>query len=293
MKKALYVIMIVAMAFAFAACGSGGSGDEGGSSGSPLAAVSAGDLNIEDFDWSVDEAKIDGEDCYALSLTNNSKYDLLGVQIDYELKSDVTDEQLSTFDGFMKEHSDYIDEGQTASEVMLRGDSVQLVPSGETVSDIPLVIGINDFTWTDIPSEEQFNLMEPKELLVGVIGSDDKLYLAYYDIADGDWKLDSETATLNEWPDIELANIVPKVEGHVFKSTEYDNINSMSLDVYGVGEDDFNAYVDKVKEAGFTEDPSEWESYYNAKDKDGNSISVDYNEYTKSFYISADGADKE
>ena len=288
-KKLLMIITCLCLLFALTACGSGSSSESSESSGGSQEGISKGDLNIEDFDWTVEEAKIQGYDCYALSLANNSKYDLLGVQIEYAPKADVTEEQLAIFDSFVKENADYIDEGQGVEDVILRGDRVQYVASGDSVENIPLAIGINDFTWTDIPNEEQFNLMEPRELMVAVIGSDDILYFAYCDLTDNSWKIDSETAKLNEWPDIEIANLIPKPEGYVFKSDDYDNINALDIDVYGVSEEEFSAYVDQVKELSFSSDTLEYDDYYSAEDKDGNSITLDYDDTTSSFNISAYG----
>lgn len=296
MKKIMIMALCVSMLVAFTACGSGGSGGEAeepsGNSGGGTTGLKTSDLNIEDFDWAVDEAKIEGTDCYVLTLTNNSKYDLLGVQIQYEPKDDVTEEQLSTFDGFMKEHEDYVDEGQTTADVMLRGDSKTYVAPGETASNVALAIGIGDYTWYDIPDEDQFELMEPEELAIGVI-KEDKLYIAYYDIPDQKWKIDAETADLNKWPEVKVASIVPKPDAKAFTSTSYNNIDTIDVDVYGASKEDFETYVDRLKEAGFTKDELKDDNYYSAEDEKGNSVTVDYNEHSQSYDINAYGADED
>ena len=296
MKRTIALMICLCTLLDFTACGSGSSGDSSDSGGSPkslFAAVSKDDLNIDDFDWEVEETKIQGYDCYALSLTNNSKYDLLGIEIDYKLKDEVTDDQLKTFDSFMEDHSDYIDEDQTSKDVMLRGDRVQYVASGDSVSNIPLAVGIGTYTWSDIPDEEQFNLMQPDELMVGVIGDDNKLYLAYYDIEDGSWKIDSETTELNKWSDMEIAKLIPKPEGHVFKTEEYENINSLDVDIYGVSEDDFKAYVEKLKEAGFTDISLDNEGYFSADNENGNRITANYDDISQSVDVSLSGESEE
>ncbi|MBQ6401912.1 MAG: hypothetical protein IJI20_06480 [Firmicutes bacterium] len=294
MKKIIIMLLCMGMILVFAACGgSGGSGGESeGGTGGSLTGLKASDLNIEDFDWEVDEAKIDGYDCYALTLTNNSKYDLLGVQIQYGPRDDVTEEQLSTFDGFLKEHEDYVRDGQTTADVMLRGDSKVYIAPGETASNVALAIGIGDYTWYDVPDENQFGLMEPEELSIGVIRGD-KLYLAYYDIPDAKWKIDTETVDLNKWPEASVAGIVPRPDGKVFTSQSYDNINSFDVDVYGVSQEDFESYVNEVKEAGFSKSDFDDDDYYSGEDEKGNSITVRYYKYSQSFNISASGTDED
>ena len=83
------------------------------------------------------------------------------------------------------------------------------------------------------------------------------------------------------------------MKGNTFTSESYNNINSLDVDVYGVTIEDFDAYVSKVKEAGFTKDELEHDGYFSADDEKGNSIIVNYNEYSDSFDISAYGADED
>ena len=142
----------------------------------------------------------------------------------------------------MKEHKDYIDEEESVKDVMLRGDSKKYIKPGETVSDVPLAIGIGDYTWGDVPDEDQFELMKPEELAVGIVDGD-KLYLAYYDIPDDKWKVDAQTADLNKWPKAEVGKLVPKVKGKTFISESFDDINSVDVEVYGATKEDFEAYV--------------------------------------------------
>ena len=288
MKKIVTAVVCIGMIVAFGACGGGDSGGSGGSAAPAAGGLTAKDMNIEDFEWDVDEAKIEGLDCYALTLTNNSKYDLLGAEIKYRPKADVTEEQLSVFDSFMEKHKDYANDGETTADVMLRGQRDELIPSGGTASNIPLAVGFGDYTWYDSPTEEEFELMEPVELTVLVIDKN-TAYVAYYDIPDDKWKIDTQTGELNTWPKIPIAKIVPKPEGHVYKAEAYENINSLNVYVYGVTQEDFDTYVAKAKEAGFTETDLSDEDYFDGEDDKGNSITVDYEKTNSSLEIDADG----
>lgn len=249
-------------------------------------------LDIKDFVWNVGQGKKNGKDVYVFNLTNNSKYDLLGVDIKYKTKSGLTPEQLSVFDGFMSKHASYIKEGQTTADVNLQGKDEAYVPSKGAVENVLVALGIGDSSWRESPTTQQFDLMEPSELQLAVVDGD-ILYFAYYDFTSQTWKIDSKTVELNKWPSSEIGKIIPKIEGHVFRSMSYDSIGTIDIDVYNVTTEEYNEYVSKLKSNGFTEEIKEndysssltWE----AKDKDGNSVKLDYKKEKKQLDIDATG----
>lgn len=297
MKKVLVFVLCICLAVSFTACSCslGGVGDASKNLTSNMGSSALqNSLDINDFVWNVDLAKISGKEVYALNLTNNSKYELLGCQIDYKVKDGVTPEQLSVYNDFMTKHASYIKDGQTTNDIILRGFDEAYIPAkGGTVSNIPLAIGIDDKTWREPPSKEQYELMEPKELMVCVVGSDDKLYMAYYDIKDQTWKIDANTVELNKWPDMEIAKLVPELKDHTFKSSKYESLNSCTIDAYGVSEEEYKAYIEKVKEKGFTQDIDEdnykTSSSWEAKDANGNEVEIKYYKDIQKLSIKIEG----
>ena len=96
MKKVISILLCVVLSVIFCGCG-----ETGGSGFTSNKKLNVNDLSIEDFEIDVKERKIDEYKVYTMNLTNNSKYDILGTQIDYRVKSDVNAEQLKVFDNFM------------------------------------------------------------------------------------------------------------------------------------------------------------------------------------------------
>lgn len=239
--------------------------------------LKASDLVIGDFDWAMEKTRINGKECYAMSLTNNSKYDVIGVQIRYKVRDDATEEQLKVFDDFMKDHEDWIDEDETTKDITLIGGCNKLVKKGDTINKIVVAIGMDNLYWYDRPDETQFNLMEPETMEIGVIGEDNRLYIAYYDFEDEPWVLDEESKELNTWYKNELSNKTPKPTSDYYVVTSDEDDETVSFIVYDVTKEDFKGYVETVKTAGYTVDaPENYTISYMAEDNDGNNISIWY-----------------
>lgn len=232
MKKTILTILLgVLMIFSMTGCG--GKNNSNGILGNK--SLKASDLSIEDFKWETVSGKCDGYDCYVLSLTNNSKYDIIGVNFSYKVKDEVTDSQLNVYEEFMKEHDGYIDENDSPKNVTLIGEKNKLVQKGEQLTDLRFTVGYEDSAWYDYPTDEQFNLMEPKELQLGVI-SGNKLYIAYYSFKDKSWKLDQNTADVDTWSNTDVAKKIskPNEKHHVIITDDEDEFKIYS---YGITKD--------------------------------------------------------
>lgn len=55
------------------------------------------EINIEDIVWNVDEGIVDGKRYILLDYTNNTPYTIAGFDITFKEKSDITEEEKSTF----------------------------------------------------------------------------------------------------------------------------------------------------------------------------------------------------
>ena len=203
------------------------------------------DLSIEDFKFETVSGKCDGYDCYVLSLTNNSKYDIIGVNFSYKVKDGVTDSQLKVYEEFMNEHDGYIEEDDSPKNATLIAEKNKLVQKGEQLTDLRFTVGYEDLAWYAYPTDEQFNLMEPKELQLGII-SGIKLYIAYYNFEDKSWKLDQNTVDVDIWPNTEIAKKISKPNGkhHVIVTDEEDEFKIYS---YGITKDIFKEYIETLK----------------------------------------------
>lgn len=272
-RKILNVLILFVMVIGLTACGN----NESGSNSILGKGLKTKDLSIDDFAWETKETHIDGKKTYAMTLTNNSEYDILGVEIDYEVKSSATQEELKVFDKFMSDHADWIDEDETAEDITLIGKRQKLVKNGESVSQIILYIGMGTSYWHDRPDETQFDLMEPETLQMLIVGKDNKVYVAYYEFDDKEWDLDEETRELNKWPNNELSKKVTKPQSEYLLVTSDEEDDDVDFTMYGCTKDYFKEYVETIKSAGFNVDvPEDYSTYFSAEDSDGNSISVTY-----------------
>lgn len=247
--------------------------------------LKASDLSIEDFKWETVSGKCDGYDCYVLSLTNNSKYDIIGVNFSYKVKNGVSDSELSVYDEFMKNHDGYIEENDSPKNVTLIGEKNKLVQKGEQLTDLRFTVGYEDSAWYDYPTDEQFNLMDPKELQLGII-SGNKLYIAYYNFTTKSWKLDQNTTDADTWPDSEIAKKIskPNEKHHVIITDEKDEFKIYS---YGITENIYEEYIDSLKSKGFVQDES-YTSHFEGKDENGYEVTVWFNDTEESLSIRID-----
>ena len=232
------------------------------------------ELSIDDFEWETNRTKYNGTDCYSFSLTNNSNYDIIAVEFTYKVKDDVNDSDLVVYDEFMKDHDGYIEEDDSPRNVILRGNKNSLVAKGEQLIGLRFTVGFEDWSWYDYPTAEQFNLMEPKEMQIGVIGKDNILYIAYYNFKDDAWILDENTKPVDTWSEKEIAQKIskPKEGHHIVINDDEDEFNVYS---YGVNVDEYNRYVANLKTDGFEEENSS-SSYFEAKDANGYIVELWY-----------------
>ena len=239
------------------------------------------DLSIDDYSWEVNP-KVDkySNRGYALSFTNNSKYDVIGVEIDYKTKDDVTDDELKIFDEFRNSHEGYIDEDDSSRDISLISKKDTLVKKGENIDNSFLFLGHKKTYWDNFdgyPTKEQFELMEPSTLELGIIGEDLRLYIAYYDFVNQKWSIYDDSKKLNTWPSNEMSKKIkePDCDYYILKSDTDDE--DVDLICYGVSEEKDKEYIKTMQDSGFTVDAPEYYEYsYSAKNADGNEIEVRY-----------------
>jgi len=136
------------------------------------------------------------------------------------------------------------------------------------------MIGFKNWSWYDYPTDEQFELMGPKEIQLGVVGEDGLLYLAYYDFETDTWMIDENTIPVDTWSEKEIAKKISRpAEGHHVVTTDEDD--RFGFVSYGVTTDDYSQYVKSIKAVGFAEDNSN-PSHFAGKSADGYTVKLWY-----------------
>lgn len=273
-KKILNIFILIVGVMCLTACG-----NNGGEKSIFNKELKTSDLSIEDFVIETGKTKKYGEEYYYATFTNNSKYPVVAFQIDYEPKDSITESELSVFDDFMKEHYDWI-ESDDLTGIILRASGEKFVEKENSIEKAEINIGYEEYSWYNTPSKEQFELMEPKELQIGVIGENDVLYIAYYNYNEKEWLIDEESKQLNEWPKTEIAKKVIKPEcKYTLLDSDIDDEEEIDFDCYGINKEKFKLYIKTLQDAGYeVEDTNGSYSYYydSVETSDGYELTIDY-----------------
>ena len=190
--------------------------------------ISTKKLKIKDFKWKTKQVLYMGKRVYTAELTNNSKYDVLGVNIKYRLKENATDQQKALFDDFKKENSDKLDNG----EVTLEGSLQKYVKSGCTLKKVPLTLGLGDTGTYTFPTKKQLKAMEPDYIRLGIIYKKAVNYVAY-DCINKTWSA-SGSQEINNWPKNDITSLIVKPKSKAITCNYYEDSNKFDAFSYGM-----------------------------------------------------------
>lgn len=332
LKKGIIIILCSCMILPLSACKNNTSKtSKHNSSTSAQKAFDVNQLSIKDFKWEISEGKDNGFDRLYFSITNNSKFNLLGVEVHFKPKETATDEQLSIFDSFYEEHNDYINGTESDTDISddtndeddeedndsddletdevddysfnsskiilantsskysklnISGEVAKLIPKGETYSDISLSIYNDDLSWDDVPSTEQFNLMEIKELTILLLGPSNTGYIAYYNFDNQKWSLDKKTVIVDKWSTHDIGNYLPNPKAaHYIVTTDVKS--DFDILSYGITKDQYDTYIKKLIKSGFKtdEDYEESESIFKGENSKGYTVTAWFDETTESMNL--------
>ena len=266
MKKALAALLSMTMVLGFTGC----TGENNGGTVFDTAFSAKDAIKIEDIDWNVTESVMDGERFVSFNYTNNSKFTILDIEMEFVQKSDVTKEQLSVFDE-LKEEREWTDE--EVSDIYILGYNRKCAEPGETVSDSPCCI---NGTYTIVESIEQYEIMEPDMVTIAFIGKDGMGYAVYYDFKTQTYGESSQGGQdIQQWSDSDISKLLPKAKAPAIKVSS-DDEDRFYFYAYGVSREVFEKYVESVKANGFTEVGFDSSTSYRATNVDGIEAHITY-----------------
>lgn len=245
-------------------------------------------IKIEDIDWNVDEGIVSGKKYVLLNYTNKSKFLINDFEITFKQKNSVTNEQKETFFSDVKKEFSFSDDDMKqleGTDISMHAESNKLVDSGEMAKNINCYYYQGYSYVTNI---NHYNLVEPDIATIKYVGDDQKIYTVYYDFSSKKYSEEEDAEDAYYWTTTELGNKIPKPDVKIVKKYISDDEDSFGVEAFGVTSDYFNSYADKCKELGFTEDVSEYDTLYSAKDKDGYDLSISYSEDDDSMTITLD-----
>lgn len=225
----------------------------------------------------MDQGIVDGEKYVLLDYTNNSKYTVTDFEMTFKEKGSVTEEDKENFYNEIKDKFSMSDDDISElkqRDISMHAETEKIVEPGESAKNINCYYYSGIYYLKDI---NHFNLVEPDVATIKYI-NDNKIYTSYYDFSTKKYSEDENTEEAYYWTTSELGTKIPKPDVKVVKKYISDNENSFGFEAYGLSLDQFNEYVDKCKQLGFTVDESSYEGYYSADDKDGYNVYLSYKE---------------
>ena len=269
------------MSVCFAGCGSSETTNDTGSS------AAKEKINIEDISWKVDEGIVDGERYVLLNYTNNTQYTLTNFELTFKEKAGITEEEKENFYSDIQEKFEASDEDMEdikSQPISMHAETDRVVNPGESVSNINCYYYGGSFYLKDI---NHYNLVEPDIATIKYI-DEDKIFTIYYDYASKKYSAEADTEIAYQWSQTDLGSKIPKPDVKVVERGR-DDESIFMFDAYGLSLEQFNAYVEKCKELGYTIEPSSFEVFYSADNTEGYNVYLCYDEkdYSMSGTISA------
>lgn len=225
-------------------------------------------LQIEDIKWFVEDDVIWDEQAISFNYTNNSSYIITDVELELKLKDDVTSEQLEVF----RETEE--DSLEDLSDVWILGYNRKFADPGETVKHSPCVF---NGTYKLVTTTEQFNLMEPKEITLSYISSDNKQHTFYYDYETKSATSHDSDEEIYQWTKNDLSKSIAIPKAKVMTVDE-DEINVYWFTAYEYTREMYESYANECKKAGFTDDFSVGDTLCYGINADGYKLQIYFDE---------------
>lgn len=283
MRKGLAVVAAIVVALCLAGC-AGGEGVNAGSSGDGVSILGAApgkadSIKVEEIDWSVEEGLVNGTRCVAFSYTNNTSFTVMEVEVRFDLREGLTDEELSVFDPVFE--NPYW--STPAEKMYIIGASRVMAEPGEAPSAAACSL-CGTFTYVTDPA--QYELMEPSVMTVTYLGGDGRLYVEHYDYLTGKYSLSSNSGMQAvSWSTSELSSHLPALSAPVLVVT-WDDENLFSFNAAGVDRTTYEAYLQACKDAGFVGDEISSASFFNAADAEGRDLLMNYSASNETLGVS-------
>lgn len=218
----------------------------------------------------MEEEVNDGERFLSFDYTNNSKYTILDVELKYEQKEGITQEQYALFDSLKEKNPYLIEDNQ---DIYIVGYNRKIAEPGKSVTTSPVVINGTSYI---VENQEEYALFEPDIMTIAFIGPDGKGYGIYYDYKSKKFSASSAgSQELHAWSDSELAKLLPEPD---FKAdvVSTDEEDAFFVYVYGISSQDYKSYIKVVQEKGFTKEKLEFNTSYSADNDNGIKLSLYY-----------------
>ncbi len=285
MKKILSITLALALMFTLAACENGtdklpeqNKENEGQTESSHQS--DKGYPKIEEINIAYTNSVVYDEPAVLVGYTNNSKYTILLLDLEYRLIENVTQEQLVVFEAIQKS-ANISDEDLFKISPYVRDWMV--CDPGETVDGAHFYIKGN-YTATDT---KQCDLIEIVSARIDYIGNDGKRHTVNYYAENNGYSVSTANETLFNWSDGEYAKTIPQPETRVLE-IDYDEEDYFQFTAYDIEFDQYREYIEMCKEAGFNNDNEDNTYSFWGTDNNGLTINVRFFSYMNAIELTAE-----
>lgn len=289
MRKRLFGALLVIGLLATSIVGCGASNTPVGAGAQATQSKTASQtINIDQIQFEVGQGVLDGKRCELMKITNNTPFRLCGFQLEYKAKAEVSKEQKDKFLNEIQTEfgldADAIARLKDMTTLMHASTDKVLKP-GESQEDARLYY-YQGFYYMN--NDDHFQLVEPDIASIKYENAG-KIYTVFYDFASKKYTNGNKVEDANQWSEDYLGSKLPKPESDIIR-VSVNSEKLYSFDICGATVEDYKNYVEECKAAGFTLDPTNFDQYYHADDKDGNDISVHYYEEKATISVMLGGA---
>lgn len=272
MRKFITILMVIMGLAVFVGCGG-----NGGLSGKPK-------IDINDIKYDVKEDVVDGKRVPIFKCTNNTKYDIAYIKLDYKIKEGTTDDELNS-NSTIKEKAANMN--HSVNETVVNVNTNKYIKSGDSIDRVRLML---DGTIEYLSDYRVMDYMTPDILTISYV-SGDNIYTAYYDYDKKEMSYDDSVKDKKSWPDNEMANLIPKPDSEIYISRS-DLDDYIWVVVLNCSKKDYETYVDQCKKKGFDTniDNTSYSSItkYEATNQDGVELGVTFDSSENTLSITLD-----
>lgn len=241
-------------------------------------------INVEDIEWKVTEKITDGERVPRFSFKNNTKYDVLGINLKFVVKEDMTEKELSA-NAEIKEKAESME--HPIEETTIDVSTEKYTKAGEVCEDIYLSL---DGTFETLSNKDTMDLFDPDFIQIAYIVGD-KICVANYDYKNKEMSYEEELKDAVSWSESDLAKSINKPEVPLIY-IDWEDESDFNVVCLGASKEIFDTYVKSCKEKGYTEkvETSNYSdsSSYEAENKEGYKLEVSYYSYENTMRINVE-----
>lgn len=213
---------------------------------------------------------------------NNSDFTIVRLDLEFMMKQDITAEELIVFDS-LKDIRELSEDDILSFEPVVY--DYMVCDSGEEVVGATCYMEYN----LEPINAEQCKFMDLNCAEIYFVAVDNKIHRVRYSAENDEYLLAEETIELYNWSNSEYANMLPKPDTRIVE-IDYDKEDYFQCSAYDMSFEDFQAYMKKCEEKGFSWNEDNSTSCW-ANNEEGYTLHVRYLDYMKMLEISLEMRD--